>query len=115
MGIDNYKEIINLIFEYFILSESYYFSERAIAAFFPSAKDKYGKKPMEFLENLIDEKYLNDKYIDVVFSIICYKYPELKMEFLERFLKLNSDFEVFKNLEIIQRSKKLVREAIFQF
>jgi hypothetical protein len=103
--LDNYKEIINLIFEYFILNESYYFSERAIAAFFPSAKDKYGKKPMEFLENLIDEKYLNDKYIDVVFSIICYKYPELKMEFLERFLKLNSDFEVFKNLEIIQRSK----------
>jgi hypothetical protein len=40
-----------------------------------------------------------------VFSIICYKYPELKMEFLERFLKINSDFEAFKNLEIIQRSK----------
>mgnify|MGYP000860837917 FL=1 len=101
----NSNTIINSIFEYFIASETYYFSERAISAFFPSAKDKYGRKSIEYLENLIDEKYLNDKYIDVVFSIICYKYPGLKMEFLERFLKLNSDFESFKNLEIIQRSK----------
>ncbi len=102
---DNSNTIINSIFEYFITSETYYFSERAISAFFPSAKDKYGKKPIEYLENLIDEKYLNDKYMNVVFSIICYKYPGLKMEFLERFLKLNSDFEIFKNLEIKQRSK----------
>lgn len=102
---DNCNAIINSIFEYFIASETYYFSERAISAFFSSAKDKYGKKPIEYIENLIDEKYLNDKYMDVVFSIICYKYPGLKMEFLERFLKLNSDFEIFKNLEIIQRSK----------
>ncbi len=102
---DNYKAIINSIFEYLIASETYNFSEGAISAFFPSAKDKYEKKPIEYLENIIDEKYLNDKYIDVVFSIICYKYPGLKMEFLERFLKLNSDFKIFKNLEIIQRSK----------
>ncbi len=102
---DNSNTIINSIVEYFISSETYYFSERAISAFFPSAKDKYGKKPIEYLENLIDEKYLNDKYMNVVFSIICYKYPGLKMEFLERFLKLNSDFEIYKNLEIIQRSK----------
>jgi len=103
--LDNYKEIINSLFEYFIASETFYLSERAIAAFFPNAWDKYGKKPIQYLENLIDDKYLNDKYMDVVFSIICYKYPGLKMEFLERFLKLNIDFEAFKNLEITQRSK----------
>jgi len=103
--LDNYKSIIDSIFEFYISSETYYFSERAIAAFFPAAMDKYGKKPIEYLNNIIDEKYLNEKYIDIVFSIICYKYSGLKMEFLERFLKLNADFVIFKNLEIIQGSK----------
>lgn len=102
--LDNYNEIINSVFDYFLTSETSYFSESLIVAFFPSVKDKYGKRPTEYIEKLIDEKYLNDKYMDVVFSIICYKYPELKMEFLERFLKQNGDFELFKSLEIIQRS-----------
>ena len=101
---ENSNSIIDSIFDFFIASETYYFSERALSAFFPGTKDKYGNKPIDYLEKLIDEKYLNDKYIDVLFSIICYKYPGLKMEFLERFLKLNSDFEIFKNLELVKRS-----------
>lgn len=101
---DNCNTIINSIFDYFIDSKTYYFSERVLSVFFPSAMEQYNRKPIEYLENLIDEKYLEDKYIDVVFSIICYKYPSLKIEFLERFLRLNSDFEIFKNLEIIPRS-----------
>lgn len=103
--LENHTEIINSVFEFFIANETYYFSERAVAAFFPQARDKHGDKPIEYLRDIIDEKYLSDKHMDVVFSIICYKYSNLKMEFLERFLHLNSDFEVFKSLEIIQRSK----------
>lgn len=103
--LENSVAIINSIFDYFIASETYYFSERAIAAFFPSGNDKYGKKPIEYLEDIITEKYLNDKYIDVVYSIVSHKFPNLKMDFLERILKLNSDFETFKNLEIIPRSR----------
>lgn len=103
--LENYIEIIDSIFEFYISSESYYFSENAVASFFSPSRDKHGNKPIDYLKSIIDKKYLNDKYIDVVFSIICYKYPDLKMEFIERFLKLNSDFEIFKNLEIIQRSK----------
>ena len=103
--LENYIEIIDSIFEFYISSESYYFSENAVASFFSTSKDKHGNKPIDYLKSIIDKKYLNNKYIDVVFSIICYKYPDLKMEFLERFLKLNSNFEIFKNLEIIQRSK----------
>jgi len=102
--LDNSNSIIDSVFDYFIDSETYYFSERALSAFFPDTKDKYGKKPIEYLENIIDDKYLNDKYINMVFSIICYKYSGLKMEFLERFLKLNSDFKIFKNLELVKRS-----------
>jgi hypothetical protein len=102
--LDNYTKIINSIFEYFITSDTYYFSERAIAAFFPSTKDKYGNKPTEYLKNIIEHKHMSDKYMSIVFSVICYKYPDLKFEFLERFLILNSDFEIFKNLEITQRS-----------
>jgi len=103
--LDNYINIIDSIFEFYISSESYYFSKNAVASFFSSARDKHGDRPIDFLKLIIDNKYLNDKYIDVVFSIICYKYPDLKMEFLERFLKLNSDFEIFKNLEIIMGSR----------
>ncbi len=104
--LDNYNEIVNSIFDYFLNNEISYFPEsNVIAAFFPNVKDKYGKKPIEYLEKIIDKKYSNDKYMEVVFSVICYKFPELKLEFLERFLKLNSDYELFMNLEIIQRSK----------
>ena len=103
--LDNYINIIDSIFEFYIISETYNFSENDVASFFSAARDKHGNKPVDYLKSIIDKKYLNDKYIDVVFSIICYKYPDLKMEFLERFLNLNSDFEIFKNLEIIQRSK----------
>jgi len=59
---------------------------------------------VDYLKSLVDQKYLDDKYMDAVFGIICYKYPDLKMEFLERFLRLNTDVEVFKDLEIIKRS-----------
>ena len=102
--LDNYPEIITSIFEYFIASKTYYFSEISLAAFFPVARDKYNNKPVDYLKSLVDQKYLDDKYMDAVFGIICYKYPDLKMEFLERFLRLNTDVEVFKDLEIIKRS-----------
>lgn len=102
--LENSEEIINSIFEYYINSETYYFSKSSISAFFPSLEDKNGMKALEFLETLIDDKYLNIKYMSVVFNIICYKYPKLKMNYLERFLKLTSDFKIFNNLEIIKRS-----------
>lgn len=102
---DNYEDIIDSIFEFYIISETYYFSEKSVASFFSPARDKHGNKPIDYLKSIIDTKYLNVKYIDVVFSIICYKYPNLKMEFLERFIKLNSDFEIFRTLEIIPRSQ----------
>lgn len=102
--LDSCSEIINSIFGYFIASKTYYFSESSLAAFFPVARDKYDNKPVDYLKSLIDQKYFDDKYMDAVFGIICYKYPDLKMEFLERFLKLNTDVEVFKDLEIIKRS-----------
>ncbi len=101
----NSTKIIDSVFEFFITNEPFYFSERAVAAFFPQINSKYGNKPIDYLRGILEDKYLNDKYVDVVFSIICYKYPSLKMEILEMFLTLNNDFEVFRKLEIIQRSK----------
>lgn len=103
--LDNYIAIINSVFDYFISNEIYYFSERVVSAFFPMVKDKYGKKPIEYLETLITEKYKNEQYMDVVFSIICNRYPELRIGFLDHFLKLNNDFQLFTSLEIIPRSK----------
>ncbi len=100
---DNCNTVMNSTFEYFITSQPCFSPERAISTFFPEATDKYDKKPIKYLENLIDEKYLNAEYIDIAFSIICIKYPVLKMNFLERFLKLNSNIEIFKTLEIIPR------------
>lgn len=100
---DNCNTVMNSIFEYFITSQPCFSPERAISTFFPGTTDKYDKKPIKYLENLIDEKYLNAEYIDIAFSIICIKYPVLKMNFLERFLKLNSNIEIFKTLEIIPR------------
>ena len=76
--IDNCNTIINSIFEYFIESDTYYYSDHAISAFFPDTIDKYGTKPIKYLESIIDEKYLDDRYMEVVFSLICYKYPSLK-------------------------------------
>lgn len=103
--LDNYLEIIDSIFEYFINTEAFSFAERAIASFFPVSVKKHGDRPLKYLETLIDEKSQDDIYMNVVFSIVCYKYPEQKMSFLERFLKLNIVFENFRSLEIIQRNK----------
>jgi|GEM_PF-1132220 len=103
--LDNYINIIDSIFELYISSKTYCFSENAVASFFSGVKNKHGNKPIDYLKSIIDKNYLNNKYIDIAFSIICYKYPDLKMDFLERFLKLNSNFNFFKDLEIIKRSK----------
>ncbi len=102
---DNYEEILNSIFEYFISNKTYYMSERAVAAFFPESSDKHGDKPIDYLKEIFKEKNTDEEYIEMVFSIICYKYSNHKMEFLEIFLEKNSDFDVFRNLEIIPRSQ----------
>ncbi len=102
---DNYAELINSIFEYFISNKTYYMSERAVAAFFPKSIDKHGDKPIAYLKEIFKEKHSDEEYIDMVFSIICYKYTNYKMEFLEIFLRRSSNFEVFRNLEIIPRSQ----------
>jgi hypothetical protein len=103
--LDNYIDIIDSILDFYISSETYCFSEDTVTSFFSTVIDKCGNKPLDYLKTIIDKKYLNNRYINVVFSIICNKYPNYKMEFLERFLKLNDDFEIFKNLELIQRSR----------
>ena len=103
--LENITEIITSIFEYFIATETFHFSERAVSAFFPQLQDKFENKPINYLKEVIDLNFVKIKYMEFVFSIICYKYPTLKMDFLERFLKLNSDINDFKNLEIIQRSR----------
>lgn len=101
---DNCDMIIYLIIDYFITNEPY-FADRVVSAFFPSAIDNHSEKPIRFLNSLIEEHFLNRDYMYVAFSVICYKYPDSQMKFLERFLKLNNDIDVFKNLEIIKRRK----------
>ncbi|MTK53883.1 hypothetical protein [Paludibacter sp.] len=103
--LDNYLEIMNSIFEYFTTNNIYYFSGGIITAFFPNVKNKYAGRPIEYLESLIDKNNMNESYMCIVFRITCYKYPELKMLFLKKFLTLNDNFEIFKSLEVVKRSK----------
>jgi len=98
--LENSEEIIDSIFEYFMTNVNYYGPEHDIAGFFPEEKDKHESKPVKYLRNIIDEKHLDDKYMQIVFYIIADKYSELSVEFLERFLKLNNNIEAFKNLRI---------------
>jgi hypothetical protein len=101
--LDNYQEIINAIFNYFIEYNAYHFSEKAINAFFPKNKVELVNKAIDFLRSIIVNHFDNDKYIEVVFNVICYSYPNSRDEFLSTFLKLNKSFDLFKKLELVRR------------
>lgn len=103
-SLDNYIDIIDSIFEYYINSKTFYFPESTIAVFFPIEKDKFNNNPVTYLKKLVNEKYSNTEYMNIVFNVICNKYPDLRMDFLANFLKLNSDFDMFRNLEITPNS-----------
>jgi hypothetical protein len=102
--LDNHTEILDSIFDYFVSTDSYLFYERLIATFFPQG-NKFENKPYNYLKDILAAKFSEEKYVEVLFSIICHKYPELKMEFVELFLHLNRDINLFMNLEIIPRTQ----------
>jgi hypothetical protein len=103
--LNNYCDIVDSIFDYFISSDSYFYYERYIAAFFPQSIDKCNNMPIEYLKNILEKKYQEDQYLEVIFSIISYRYPKLKMQFLKNVLMLNNSMDVFRSLEIIPRSR----------
>jgi len=102
--LDNYQEIIEAIFNYFLDSNAYYFSEKAINAFFPKDKGVLDNKAIDFIKSMLINHFDNDKYIKVIFNIICYSYPYLRDEFLDIFLKLNKNFDLFKRIELVRRT-----------
>jgi len=101
--LDNYQEIIKAIFNYFIEYNAYHFSEKAINAFFPRNKGELDNKAIDFLRGIVINHFDNDKYIEVVFNVICYSYPNSRDEFLSTFLKLNKSFDLFMKLELVRR------------
>jgi len=101
--LDNYQEIIIAIFNYFLESNTYHFSEKAINAFFPKNKEELDNKAIDFLKCMLINYCENEEYIEVIFNIICYSYPNLRDEFLDTFLKNNNNFAIFKKLEIVRR------------
>lgn len=101
----NCVEIVNCVFEYFNDANGHYASTNYIAAFFPVSVDLYDYRPIKYLEAIVDKEYVNEQYIKKVFSVVCRKYPQLKIKFLSQFLKLNNDVKVFEKLEIIPSSR----------
>jgi DNA polymerase III delta prime subunit len=101
--LDNYRETIKSLIDFFLENKPYLFWERTINAFFPKSLEKYGNKPIQFLHNLIQTSSYESNYMEVVFNIICYSYPSKRDEFLKNILLINSDVELFKKLELVKR------------
>nr|WP_319571721.1 hypothetical protein [uncultured Draconibacterium sp.] len=100
--LNNYEEIVKSLIDYFLKNNPYLFWERAINAFFPKDNNKFGNKPVIFLENMISNHFDNEKYMEVCFNIICYTNPNKRDDLLHLFLTKNTDIKLFENLELVK-------------
>lgn len=100
---DNYSQIVTSLIDYFLQNSTCLFGERSINAIFPKCEQKYGDRPIVFLEKMIIDHFDNEKYMKVVFNIICYSFPNVREEFLKKFLAYNSNFALFENLELVKK------------
>ncbi|MCR9251711.1 MAG: ATP-binding protein [bacterium] len=103
--LDNYLEIFNSIFEFFVTSENIYSPGSSVACFFSNKSESNSDIAIKYLQSTIDSKADNQKYMDITFSVISKKFPELLPEFVKRFLNINKDFNSFQRLEIVPRSR----------
>ncbi|MDF1551369.1 MAG: hypothetical protein P1P88_26340, partial [Bacteroidales bacterium] len=102
--LENYTELVESLLKFFIKYDKWHAGE-ALRALFPNYDGKNSKKAIEFLQEIIDKDYNNDVNIEIAFSIVAYKYVDVKYDMLKRLLLLNSNFELFKKLEITRHTQ----------
>lgn len=103
----NFEEIENLINK---INDYYYIESDAVNLLFSNVN----QKEKRFIEYYIKNNVYNDKYMRVIFEIIKFNYStEEYLEFLEEFLIINDDIEIFKLLMAPYFLRALYNEKAF--
>lgn len=99
---NNYKEIIITCIHYFIDKPHSICGEEGYIALFMNLNNK--EKANKLIHDIIDEYYNHDEYVFAAFSIIANIMPEERCGCIERFLRLNNNFELFRYISFFPRS-----------
>ena len=102
--LDNCFNLIDSIIDYFIESKNWRIGE-TISAIFPNEDTEKGEKALKYIDKVITERFNNEEYIEIIFSLIVYKYPLIQLQKLQLLLTKNTNFELFKSLEITRTSR----------
>lgn len=95
--LENHEAIIMTAIEYIANRPIIAFNEDIYAAFFMNL-DKNENKALKFIHNFINKHYNKEEYISIIFAIIANTIPKEKCRFIEQFLRLNNDFNIFRNI-----------------
>jgi len=102
-GLEKHKEIILSLIEFFIEKEKYIFMDSDLNTFFPTDNSKYGDLPLRFIHEFIQVHFDDKTRMEYIFNVIYYRYPVHRDRFLKQFLQLNSNFEIFADLDIVKK------------
>lgn len=105
---ENYKELIDVAFENIINHTKKYFGSERYEIIFPNksvSNEAVNTRVQEWLYEYIEKNYNESKLMHkIFFHYISLQSEDLRLGYLEQFLKYNKKFEDFKNLSILPTS-----------
>lgn len=101
--LQNYKQILNLTFDYFIKNDFSYFREHPVNLFFPRTQDFNNSKQKTFIDTYFNRNTESKEVLILISNILCYSYNEHLGAFIKKILTLNSNFTIFRELYLIKK------------
>lgn len=97
---ENYKEIVDSVFDYFSVRGNLWEDEFIEVFFENTATNEKAKK---YIEDFIAEQYLDSRKMHLIFIPVVYHMTDKFPHFCSIFLKHNKNIEVFKNIYFEER------------
>ena len=102
--LENYEEILIDGIDYFMQSEYLWHKADLISILFTNLGD-HEEQAHRFIRKMIDNYYNDKDYMYVIFLVIASCLGKYKCEYVQQYLILNSDFEVFKDIQLFPLHK----------
>ncbi|NJO03657.1 MAG: hypothetical protein HC880_20025 [Bacteroidia bacterium] len=94
MHLENYDQIILQVLKFFAEKYWPYWPEDLAVLFSPNQE--------AFINELITDYASDPKMMRLVFDVIGHAFPERKSDYLRQLLKINHDFEIFRQLNLVK-------------
>ncbi len=100
---ENHEELIDIAVKNILLPEKLFFIEYKSQNIFSNSqnsKPHINERKEKYIQNYIDKNISDIDKLKIIFEVINHYYKNLKMNYYMEFLKLNDDFEDFKQLPL---------------